>query len=183
MRGHLPFKSHSLGPIFSPSKRPWQNESKTCLFQWHKWTLVREIKNKLNVCTHPLPPAWIQWKPLWDYTFALSSGKKDFLSKLKAYAPSGTVVPSITVKQDRSGASLVVQWLRFSASNAGGMGSIPGWGTKILHPIVRPKKSRTDLLGHVRPHTELPTGACRTGAPDSLIHFKWHQRPSAYTSP
>ena len=30
-------------------------------------------------------------------------------------------------------ASLVVQWLRFCASNAGGVGSIPGWETKIPH--------------------------------------------------
>ena len=32
-----------------------------------------------------------------------------------------------------SGTSLVVQWLRLCASNAGGMDSIPGWGTKIPH--------------------------------------------------
>ena len=29
------------------------------------------------------------------------------------------------------GTFLVVQWLRLHASTAGGMGSIPGWGTKI----------------------------------------------------
>ena len=27
----------------------------------------------------------------------------------------------------------MVQWLRLRASTAGGTGSIPGWGTKILH--------------------------------------------------
>ena len=27
----------------------------------------------------------------------------------------------------------MVQWLRLSASNAGGVGSIPSWGTKIPH--------------------------------------------------
>ena len=37
------------------------------------------------------------------------------------------------------GVSLVVQWLRLHASNAGGMGSIPGQGTKIPH-ASRPKK-------------------------------------------
>ena len=31
------------------------------------------------------------------------------------------------------GTSLVVQWLRLRASTAGDAGSIPGWGTKILH--------------------------------------------------
>ena len=30
--------------------------------------------------------------------------------------------------------SLVVEWLRLRASNAEGMGSIPGQGTKIPHP-------------------------------------------------
>ena len=31
------------------------------------------------------------------------------------------------------GTSLAVQWLRLPAPNAGGMGSIPGQGTKIQH--------------------------------------------------
>ena len=37
------------------------------------------------------------------------------------------------------GTSLVVQWLRLRASNAGGAGSIPGQGTKIL-PAKKQKK-------------------------------------------
>ena len=32
-----------------------------------------------------------------------------------------------------SGTSLAVQWLSFCASTAGGVGSVPGWGTKIPH--------------------------------------------------
>ena len=28
---------------------------------------------------------------------------------------------------------MVVQWLRLQAPNAGGLGSIPSWGTKIPH--------------------------------------------------
>ena len=41
------------------------------------------------------------------------------------------------------GTSLVVQWLRLCASNAGGTGLIPGWGTKIPHAAgcAPPKKS------------------------------------------
>ena len=35
----------------------------------------------------------------------------------------------------RNGTSLVVQWLRLQASIAGGAGSIPGQGTKILHAV------------------------------------------------
>ena len=29
----------------------------------------------------------------------------------------------------------MAQWLRFHPSNAGGLGLIPGWGTKILHAL------------------------------------------------
>ena len=36
------------------------------------------------------------------------------------------------VKMGASGTSLAVQWLGLRASNAGGTGSIPGQGTKIL---------------------------------------------------
>ena len=37
----------------------------------------------------------------------------------------------------RGGTSLVVQWLRHHASNAGGTGSIPGWRSKILPAMPR----------------------------------------------
>ena len=35
--------------------------------------------------------------------------------------------------EGQRGISPVVQWLRFCTPNAEGMGSISGWGTKILH--------------------------------------------------
>ena len=35
------------------------------------------------------------------------------------------------------GTSLAVQWLRLRASNAGGTGLTPGWGTKIPHVMPR----------------------------------------------
>ena len=38
------------------------------------------------------------------------------------------------------GSSLVVQWLRLRASNAGDTGSIPGWGTLILHGVAKKKR-------------------------------------------
>ena len=45
------------------------------------------------------------------------------------------------------GTSLVVQWLRLCASNAGIAGSISGWGTKIPYAVwpEREKKSREIL--------------------------------------
>ncbi|TEA35790.1 hypothetical protein DBR06_SOUSAS1110153, partial [Sousa chinensis] len=36
-----------------------------------------------------------------------------------------------------TGASLVVQWLRLHAPNAGGPGSIPGQGTRSCMPQLR----------------------------------------------
>ena len=38
------------------------------------------------------------------------------------------------------GTSQAVQWLRLHASNAGGMGLIPGWGTNIPHASPCGKK-------------------------------------------
>ena len=38
--------------------------------------------------------------------------------------------------------SLVVQLLRLCPSNAGGVGSIPGWGTKVPHAAWHSQKER-----------------------------------------
>ena len=38
-------------------------------------------------------------------------------------------------KNKNCGTSLVIQWLRLCASNAGGMDSVPPWGTKIPHAV------------------------------------------------
>ena len=38
--------------------------------------------------------------------------------------------------------SLLVQWLRLLASTAGGMGLIPGQGTKIPHILQQKKKKK-----------------------------------------
>ena len=40
------------------------------------------------------------------------------------------------------GTSLVVQWLGLHPSTTRGMGSIPGWGTKILHAMQQKKKKK-----------------------------------------
>ena len=43
--------------------------------------------------------------------------------------------PTNTKKIKNKKTSLVVQWLGLWASSAGGMGLIPGWGTKIPHAM------------------------------------------------
>ena len=45
------------------------------------------------------------------------------------------------IKRIGRGTSLAVQWLRRRASNARGMGSIPGGGTKIPHAVWCDQKS------------------------------------------
>ena len=40
------------------------------------------------------------------------------------------------------GTSLVVQWLRFHAPNAGGLGSIPEWGTRSHMQQLRPSVAK-----------------------------------------
>ena len=61
-----------------------------------------------------------------------------FIIKEKT-ALSLVIVPSS--EQGTMGTSLAVQWLRLCASSAGGMGSIPGQGTKIPHATQRGKKT------------------------------------------
>ena len=41
--------------------------------------------------------------------------------------------------------SLEVQWLRLCTSNAGGMSSIPGWGTGIPHAVLHSQKKQNLL--------------------------------------
>ena len=57
----------------------------------------------------------------------------------------GALLDSL-IKIKPSGTSLVVQWLRLHASNAGGTGSIPGQGTKIPHAVTKIQCSQIDTL-------------------------------------
>ena len=47
-----------------------------------------------------------------------------------------------TMKLIQLGASLMVQWLRFHAPNAGGLGSIPGQGTRSCMRQLRPSAAK-----------------------------------------
>ena len=44
------------------------------------------------------------------------------------------------------GTSLAFQWLRLCASTAGGAGSIPGQGTKILHAVQSNTKKKKKCI-------------------------------------
>ena len=57
----------------------------------------------------------------------------------------------MNIKKKSEGTSLAVQWLRLCASNARGMGSIPGWGTKIPYVVwhghkIKRKETKADFF-------------------------------------
>ena len=47
------------------------------------------------------------------------------------------------ISVEQSGDSLVVPWLQFHPSTAGGMGLIPGQGAKILHAAPLGQENKT----------------------------------------
>ena len=58
------------------------------------------------------------------------------------------------VKKQNIGTSLAVQCLRLHAPNAGGMGSIPDWGTKILHATRCGQKIKINQQQQQKKETE-----------------------------
>ena len=48
-------------------------------------------------------------------------------------------------KKHTPGTSSVVQWLRLHSPNAGGLGSIPSQGTKVLHAVWPKERERKAL--------------------------------------
>jgi len=54
--------------------------------------------------------------------------------------PCGTVM-----LKKQCGTSLMVQWLRFSTPDTAGLGSIPDWGTKILHDAQNGLKKKKTI--------------------------------------
>ena len=63
------------------------------------------------------------------------------------------------------GTFLAVQWLRFCASNARGLGSIPGWGTKIPHAArcgqENIKKKKKENVGYTPFVTRVLPNCCQ----------------------
>ena len=53
------------------------------------------------------------------------------------------------------GISLVIQWLRFCTSTSGGVGSIPGQGTKIPHTEWCGQKKKKKIISVVHSFTHL----------------------------
>ena len=47
-----------------------------------------------------------------------------------------------SLEKNATGTSLAVQWLELHASTAGGIGSIPSWGTKILQAARHSQKKK-----------------------------------------
>ena len=68
-------------------------------------------------------------------------------------------LPLPSISREHRGTSLAVPWLRLCTSTAGGVCSIPGWGTKILHAArcgqkkkkkkKKKKKSQESIVPHI----------------------------------
>ena len=71
---------------------------------------------------------------------ALSQGRvalacKQIYYRNRIWGPEINPYTCSHITKKNWGTSLAVQWLRLHASTAGGAGSIPGGGTKILHAV------------------------------------------------
>ena len=62
------------------------------------------------------------------------------------------------IKKIYIGTSLVAQWLRFCASTIGGVGLIPGQGTKIPHATWCGQKKKEKRKENVHTHTYTHNG-------------------------
>ena len=73
---------------------------------------------------------------------------KEFLLFLTSSAQKSPLLHYISIiKKNCPGTSLLVQWLRLCTSIAGGVRSIPGWESKILHwshmlHVIAPQKTK-----------------------------------------
>ena len=84
-------------------------------------------------------------------------------------------------KTNRQGDFLVVQWIRICALNTEGLGSIPAWGTKILHTTTKPMMQQTPNAAKINQFSSVQFS--RSVVSDSLRpHGLQHTRPP-YPSP
>ena len=124
----------------------------------HFW-LVRVSVSNLGIAEgSTVQPSWStdSRQPLWKFQWhwfseikkslkspGIPNSQKILKKKNKA---GGLILPNFkthykaVIMQSVWSTSLAVQWLRLPASTAGGMGSIPGEGTKILHVTQRDQK-------------------------------------------
>ena len=89
----------------------------------------------------------------------------------------------VGIKTERSGTSLVIQWLRLQTSNARVMGSIPDWGSKIPHAMRhRQTNKQKGLGGEGEVQSSLPPVSTRMFTPVSCYIFN-SQRDRVWEQP
>ena len=69
----------------------------------------------------------------------------DFLLVTQVVGSCSLCLRFLHLKTGVIGPSQVVQWLRVCTSTAGGMGLIPGWGTRILYTVWLGKKQKKEI--------------------------------------
>ena len=94
-------------------------------------------KTLYSQCSGPRFDPWfrkIPWKRKWQPTLVFLPGKSHGQRGQAGCSPWGCKESD---KISQLGTSLVVQWLRLCAPNAGGLGSIPGRGTRPHTLLLR----------------------------------------------
>ena len=79
---------------------------------------------------------WIRPKPGYEC---------DIQSEGKVQAEDKRVILDIIKITKFLGSSLAIQWLGLCASTARGLGSIPGWGTKIPKAVRHSQKKKKKI--------------------------------------
>ena len=77
-----------------------------------------------------------------------------------------STVLTYTEAEGLIGTSLVAQWLRLCASNASGVGSIPGQGTKTPHATKHDQKTRTKKKKKPKGNRKTYIGKLFSGKPE-----------------
>ena len=106
--------------VFPGSSQGWEGVrcSHDVTLNPERWSKGGKDRNKTNMFCH-------------------SRGKRGSVGGFRVYGKVKGGVKSLTRET-----SLVVQWLRLCASNPGGVGSVSGQGTRILHAFRLKKEKR-----------------------------------------
>ena len=81
-------------------------------------------------------------KEITDKSHILQTNHNEFELKMSLGTKEGSVSLSKRQQKQIKGTSLETQWLRNHTSTAGGLGSIPGPGTKMPHAMQHGQKKK-----------------------------------------
>ena len=123
----------------------WPGKLQFVIDKGNPWSFIEDLCLFKRICeTHP----WILEKTfsLSSWTFFSFCKSCPFHYTLSFFSMSHflsfVVVFLFCFLKLRRGTSLAIQWLRLCAPTEVGMGSVPGWGTKIPHVMWHHQKKK-----------------------------------------